>query len=60
MTASEDTPIRRRADGSIDSGFYLARDRTCRAAAATGWTAKLLRRLARLVAIPRRKLHAAR
>jgi len=59
MTAAEDSPIRRRADGSIDAEFYLGRGRTCRAVAFTERTAKLLRRLAGFLAISRRKPGAA-
>jgi len=36
MTRFEDTPVRRRADGSIDTAFYIARAREARAAAARG------------------------
>lgn len=60
MTAAQDTPIRRRPDGSIDAEFYLARGRTCRAVVFTEKKTKLLRRLAGLFAIPQRKLNAAR
>lgn len=50
-----DQPIRRHANGSIDTAFYMARGRVCRAeafAATPGWLRRTLRRLIRARSVP--------
>jgi hypothetical protein len=45
MTQLDDTPIRRRPDGSVDTDFYLDRATHLRSVARAGALRRLLRRL---------------
>lgn len=51
MTQLDDTPIRRRPDGSIDTDFYLDRATHLRSVARAGAFRRLLRRLFRPYAL---------